>query len=490
MAGRFTEIKYFEGCLNPLTVYHHGKKYSVPCGKCSACLVNRANAWNFRLSDAIDNFPFSIFFTLTYNNHYIPKVHLQKFNGVYWLEFDDKNVRFNGKEDVLRDDPLPSAAFVSSRCWPTIQNFGSADYFAYSSKRDAQLWLKMLRRDVEKTFIETNILDYEKAKIRYYVISEYGPCTFRPHLHGVIFCNSHEVSEYLLQFSLYQNWKMCDKSLFDEYTHYCDNGCAGYLSAYLTCFSDLPTILKEREFKPFRLSSKSPALGFECFDKKEVFQKVSVGVIEYDKPISRIDASFVFQYPPTYMRGLFPKCFEFSELSYFGLYRVYGSLYTSVVKKGQKFDVVSSRLRENLRPIDYLCARRCYEFCVEYDTSPHYYLYLLDMYYYRTAMLALRYFYEWQETASTMEIVSSYINVNEYRDRYFNLDDVRRYTFDLFCSSFAIDTLAFCESSRELSYIIENPMREQFRMELDDVLQQMVKLKKVNEMSGYAPHFV
>lgn len=96
--SRYAQHKTIDGCLSPITVFHYGKKYSVPCGKCAACIVNRSNKWNWRLSDEIEAFDYSIFVTFTYNNKYVPKLHLNYVDGLYWLERDKFDIRFDGKK--------------------------------------------------------------------------------------------------------------------------------------------------------------------------------------------------------------------------------------------------------------------------------------------------------------------------------------------------------------------------------------------------------
>lgn len=51
-------------------------------------------------------------------------------------------------------------------------------YLSYTSKRDAQLFLKRVRKNLSK---------YSDEKIRYYIVSEYGPKTFRAHYHVLFF---------------------------------------------------------------------------------------------------------------------------------------------------------------------------------------------------------------------------------------------------------------------------------------------------------------
>ena len=495
MAGRYAEHRTIDGCLSPITVFHHGVKYIVPCGKCSACLVNRSNSWNWRLSDEIDTVKYSIFFTLTYDNKYVPRLFLNRgycnFLGGSVIERDCTDIRFDGKKDVQRKDDLDIIGSVFNGSYPMIRNFVSTDkphlsdrYFAYSSKRDVQLWLKLLRKD-----IDLNFSDYEekKKRFRYYIISEYGPLTFRPHVHGIIFCESQEIADFLVQCSLYQNWQMCDKTLFDQYTHFCDSGASGYLSGYLTCFNSLPKILQSKCIRPFRLSSKSPSVGFSRFDKKEVIENVSIGNLEYTKQIPRIDTSYVFRYSSRYLSTLFPKCFEYSILPYNRLLQVYGNLYTSVVEKGEQFDVCSSRLRKNLRSIDYIAAKRCYEFCIEYYTVPAHYLYVMDMCLYASNMFSLKNWYEWQEKSSSLEILFSYVNVGDYKNRYFQMFDYQRFVFRTFLEGFGVDVLDFVKKEVYDSYKVSCDSRQLYEAELNDICTNMVKTKILNETLGCAP---
>lgn len=95
----------------------------VPCGKCLACRINRRREWTLRLQNEQVYSKSSFFVTLTYDDEHLPK--------------DD-----NGRPCV--------------------------------SKRDVQLFLARLR----KKFGDG---------IRYFINSEYGPETFRPHYHAIFF---------------------------------------------------------------------------------------------------------------------------------------------------------------------------------------------------------------------------------------------------------------------------------------------------------------
>lgn len=92
----------------------------IPCGQCVACRVTKGQEWSARLLYELDKHKIATFLTLTYD-----------------------------------DDHIPS------------------DYSI--NKRDIQLWLKLVRKDLEG------------KKIKYYLAGEYGENTLRPHYHALIF---------------------------------------------------------------------------------------------------------------------------------------------------------------------------------------------------------------------------------------------------------------------------------------------------------------
>lgn len=116
-------------CLSPIHLKRSkpspkGDFVTVPCGKCYACLSRKRSEWAFRLQKEERYSSSAYFFTLTY---------------------EDSNLDFN-------EDGYPCV-----------------------SKNDIQLFMKRLRKI------------YAPEKIRYFIVSEYGPETYRPHYHGLIF---------------------------------------------------------------------------------------------------------------------------------------------------------------------------------------------------------------------------------------------------------------------------------------------------------------
>ena len=96
----------------------------VPCGQCLGCHIDYSREWANRMCIELDDNPKAIFVTLTYNDAHLP--------------------RTSSGTKTLR-------------------------------KRDLQLFWKRLRKA------------FPTVKIRYYVAGEYGPKTFRPHYHSIIY---------------------------------------------------------------------------------------------------------------------------------------------------------------------------------------------------------------------------------------------------------------------------------------------------------------
>lgn len=135
---------YFISCHRgvPLDV-HEREKYErcqdkevyqrIPCNKCIGCKLSYAREWATRCMLEYQYHDSAWFVTLTYN-----------------------------------DDHVPKSAYAEP-------DTGEAHISLTLSRRDIQLWLKRLR------------LAYAPATIRYYGCAEYGPNTWRPHYHVILF---------------------------------------------------------------------------------------------------------------------------------------------------------------------------------------------------------------------------------------------------------------------------------------------------------------
>ena len=137
-------------CLHPIRIKvdnSQGVHYKeVPCGKCVECMKRYQNSWYVRFIEQCKEMPKCIFFTLTYRDDSVPR----SFNYV-------------------------TGQTANSVC-----------------KVDVQRWLKRARR----SYFYSNKYN---LKFKYFITSEYGPRTFRPHYHGLIWNVSvHDFKTYFL----------------------------------------------------------------------------------------------------------------------------------------------------------------------------------------------------------------------------------------------------------------------------------------------------
>lgn len=130
-------------CTSPITIRYTNiytlatgyKSIQVPCGKCCECRKRYQNDWSLRMNEELKHFGNkAVFVTLTYNNDSVPKV-VDKETGSIYLSVNKKHV----------------------------QNV-----------------IKRFRTNYKRA-------NGEDAKFTYFLTSEYGPRTLRPHYHALFF---------------------------------------------------------------------------------------------------------------------------------------------------------------------------------------------------------------------------------------------------------------------------------------------------------------
>ena len=191
-------------CLSPISIARpngHGNadRICVPCGRCVACLQRRRAHWSFRLSEELRNSSNAYFLTLTYDD-----VHL-----------------------TVNENGIPSV-----------------------NKRDCQLFLKRLRKAIPGT------------PIRYYLVSEYGSRTYRPHYHAIIF-NVHNDKSIATNAILnsWQNGNVKLGTVTPASMHYVTKYCINALDAPFGAT------------KVFALMSKRPAIGKSYLSRAASFHE-------------------------------------------------------------------------------------------------------------------------------------------------------------------------------------------------------------------------
>ena len=169
----------FTRCLNPRRIINPYTRESivVECGSCPACSLRKSSVAAMKVKLESLSHKFNMFITLTYNNISLPRMLLKACN------------RFKDETGEVQDNREPfSLIDITSRLGTEGTVLGySPDFYhitetlskkvelpkrilPHLSKYDAQLFIKRLRRNIEKYF-----KDEQSPKIRYYLVGEYGP---------------------------------------------------------------------------------------------------------------------------------------------------------------------------------------------------------------------------------------------------------------------------------------------------------------------------
>lgn len=340
--------KPFDSCLSPIHLKRGDSKLFdfVPCGSCISCKKRKQSTWQSKLFHHLTCGKFSsLFITLTYDNEHLPLVTLSDLNSIssfgqgssdpFFVHSHSSFTTFNSglSSDPYRRTPLYSL-FSSSDFDDYLYNNGSkiidrfphyvlsnvannriydSSYtFAVCLKKDIQDFVKRLRTNISRA----GCLASEDPTFTYFICSEYGPSSFRPHYHGILFFNSQRVAEWANSEGVFNSWKKQSlpiDSYGNKISSFINNyeANAAYVSKYVTCDLDLPFVLRFPAFKPFHLQSISTPIGSLAIDPDNVPNMLSAGDIlchttYYDKHTGE-QISINRPYPQSSWRRIFPK---------------------------------------------------------------------------------------------------------------------------------------------------------------------------------------
>lgn len=290
-------------CFFPKTTYNRkGECITVPCGKCDAC-CNRKNDRLRTLCDleTLDH-KYIYFVTLTYAPHSLPVAR-------YFRHYDYFNF-YNVTSRLY--DYYPTILQTVRLCDITKDvTFNPDIYFdkfalpaeyrgciPYLSKVDIQLFLKRLRKNLNK---------YSNEKIRYIAVGEYGPKTFRPHYHLLLWFDDDEIQKNIRK-SVRASWQHGRVDVQKSKTRL-----SSYVARYVNSNSILSRFHSLKAFAPFAVHSVR--LG-ECVYKDEI---KSLYEVPFDRLVNRtfVRNGRIAQYAPllSFENGFFPKCYSYGTLS-------------------------------------------------------------------------------------------------------------------------------------------------------------------------------
>nr|DAG08917.1 MAG TPA: Replication associated protein [Microviridae sp.] len=243
-------------CQNPRTVvnkYTH-EPVVVSCGSCSSCVLRRSGIQTNLLTTYSAQFRYVYFVTLTYAPCFLPTLEVSIvetctddvadvpcFPDINDLDAGDPNTYLFGFRSVPRSASVRLKKSTVERTFkdPEIRftypmkpaellsilnkvKHNVPNRIPYVCNRDLDLFLKRLRSY------------YPDEKLRYYAVSEYGPTSYRPHWHLLLFSNSERFSQTVLEdVSKAWSYGRCDASLSRGFA-------APYVASYVNSFVALP----------------------------------------------------------------------------------------------------------------------------------------------------------------------------------------------------------------------------------------------------------
>lgn len=410
--------KRFAGCLSPVYIadLKRGGRVLVKCNKCMYCrmvrqydLIGRIEREHLNPRNKL-----CLFLTLDYNNENVPRYHFDGSRGFWYSTRSElKNGSGDSRYPTLSIDEVDE--FYNLVGLEHLKTFGhlcSVDLSDYFKKVSTYI-----SRDIKQNTINY-FQCYEQIKFRYFACGEYGPTTFRPHYHAVLWFPDYYTDEQLGY--IYEKLSTC-WSFGSVVIETVDNGgVTKYLSSYLNSFFNLPKVLQSKYTRPFCIFTKMPVVGSYEVDEKEIYEILTTGVINRvrwnDKKKSFDDERLSL----TFFRRYFPKCRGFSYFDNRKRVFAYSYVYNyikenwpssaiSKLKTFKDFDkiklsdiefptVYNERLRtfEEMPYQDKHASIICAMYCFVFDLTPEYVLSAFERLYSQMSLKSLGKYFESQ----------------------------------------------------------------------------------------------
>ena len=334
-------------CLNKVPVFDKEKNtiHYYSCGHCVQCLNNKARRYKSMCLSQFDISNYCLFVTLTYAPEYLPTVKVfsydsQDYNGVLCkcvthYALDDRVIKYYGSE-ILEETFVYDDNEFNHLLKPfQYRKFNlKPNEYGFLFRHDVQLFMKRLRErlcnHLASVIYNNNykkLLPYEKkniihkvSQLKSFICGEYGPKTFRPHFHLLLYFQSSELYDFIFN-NVGKIWK------FGRVDVQCAGKDAnGYVSGYVNSYASTPTLLRTSFARPFSQHS----LFFGVNVDEEYNKKISEnGYSQIRERLSTVNGRFEnFSYPRSLENLLYPKIYRFTCSTDYQLIRRYTSYAT------------------------------------------------------------------------------------------------------------------------------------------------------------------
>lgn len=354
-------------CLKPQRIYNKylGEYMYTTCGKCEACRNKRVLELCDRIDREFEKHPDSdaLLVTLDYSNACLPTY--MRRETADWKRYKsgqmsdvDKHIYerdlseyraskyewVSNRQDYSADEiRLPALPNLLVKEWHHPIKYRTKYAFGHLHYPDAKAWIDAVRakflydfggRKVRGEYVErseriNNLfgkdLTHEYISFRYFLCGEYGPVTFRPHYHLLLWFSQRYTDEQIayIREVLSACWSFGRTDIRPVTTRGVDNYLAGYVNSYV----GLPEVLRDKSVRPFVTFSKAPCVGAYELDENQVWQYLDTGVVKVTE-FDAETAEFKDVRPAhTLFARYFPRCSRFNTETYQYKLRVYSYVY-------------------------------------------------------------------------------------------------------------------------------------------------------------------
>lgn len=309
------ELKNFiSTCRNTQVVKNNGKSVVVSCGHCPDCIAKRSAKYRDLLIKEMDSNKYNHFVTLSYDDIFVPKALIVRELNI----LGDKIIRYvdvtnrpkvgkfrstlptYGKTiGVFSDDnnELFQEFLEQSKPLRKKGKKTSNDFIRWSSVVDVQRFIKRLRLLIAEKHDEV---------IRYFAVTEYGPKTFRPHVHIVLSHNSEQLNRYMQKY-ISASWKYGD---IDFQRPRAQGSVSNYVAGYLNSDFVLPYFLSFDHVRPRTLHSRNFGNSHIKDIRDLVYENNTYNFAPFDVTFGQSSATYCLS---ALSHTLFPRCYNYDQ---------------------------------------------------------------------------------------------------------------------------------------------------------------------------------
>lgn len=449
-----------QNCQNPKRVFNKylGEYVWTSCGVCPTCLKRYQNRWTARLENERKSSLFCLFFTLTYNEKHLPRLHRADYldeNGMKceaYAAYDNKFLI-----------PFHEMKFETQADLDYFNKKMHAGGVPYADFRDVQLFLKRLNKHFHDKYTGTY------KNFRYFIVSELGKESLRPHYHGILFFTK-EIKTTNFAADISACWTSDKQSLGNITLEPVESTAASYVSKYLGKPAYYPSFYTHVKIRPRFICSKQTPIGsvYELSESDaQIFHSTAISLC---LPSNSSEKLALVPLPNYVKNRLFPKCPQFGRISHAlrtaiyrcsskfvavgfkgdwrsnyselepmsfdGFLNVIRSRYLRYSDTGSSFDMYIQKVIPDpyceagvtaLRRLYYM-SKRVLKYCKQFGITVEYYVHQIEQFYDKLEYKILTLFYEFQQNAveriksdelEQMYSEFAYNNVGDFRDLRF-----------------------------------------------------------------------